>query len=229
MSVTHRFSSVDRRQQILEIATEMFAEKGFAGTTTREIAARAQVNEALIFRHFPSKDDLYWAVLEHKIRSDECQRQVQELLQAAPDVRAALTAVAEWMLRWRAEDPTATRLSLFCALQRHDLTQRFFEQFAANYFELLADYLRHQMRQGALRSVDPLMAARSFVGAVAYQSLLRELFGAVAVGNLDPVEVSHLVVSIWMDGLSASDGEAAAGKKQLAEIKQRGNTASQEN
>ncbi len=229
MSVTHRFSSVDRRQQILEIATEMFAEKGFAATTTREIAARAQVNEALIFRHFPSKDDLYWAVLEHKIRSDECQRQVQELLAAAPDVRAALTAVAEWMLRWRAEDPTATRLSLFCALQRHDLSQRFFEQFAANYYELLADYLRQQMRQGVLRNVDPLMAARSFVGAVSYQSLLRELFGAVAVGNLDPGEVSRLVVSIWLDGLSAGAGKAAAGKTQSAEIEERSKPVSQGN
>ena len=61
-----RFSAEDRRHQILQVATELFAGRGFEGTTTREIARRAKVNEAIIFRHFPTKDDLYWAVIEAK-------------------------------------------------------------------------------------------------------------------------------------------------------------------
>jgi AcrR family transcriptional regulator len=209
MSVPHRFSSGDRHQQILEVATQMFAEKGFAATTTREIAAQAQVNEALIFRHFPTKDDLYWAVLESKVRSDNHQLQLQELLADSGDIRAALTAVAEWMLRRHAQDHVATRLSLFCGLEHHDLSQRFFGQFVASYFEVLASYLREQMRKGVLRSVDPLMAARSFIGAVVYHSLLRELFGAQA-GNMDLGEAGRLMVSIWLDGMSASDGQGEA-------------------
>jgi AcrR family transcriptional regulator len=208
MSVPHRFSSGDRRQQILEIATEMFAAKGFSATTTREIAARAQVNEALIFRHFPSKDDLYWAVLEAKVRSENSQLQLEELLAAPGDIRTALAAVAEWILRRRAQNSTTTRLSLFCALERHDLSQRFFGRFVSSYFEALADYLRQQMRRGVLRSVDPLVAARSFVGAVAYHSLLRELFGSVdTAGNMDAAEAGKLMVSIWLDGMSVTDGQ----------------------
>ena len=64
-----RFSAADRRQQILDVATELFAAQGFQGTTTRQIAERSRVTEALIFRHFPGKEELYWAVIERKIRA----------------------------------------------------------------------------------------------------------------------------------------------------------------
>ena len=48
-----RYSSADRREQILGVATGLFAQQGFRGTTTKLIADRAGVTEALIFRHFP--------------------------------------------------------------------------------------------------------------------------------------------------------------------------------
>src|SRR3989442_6666630 len=53
-------------QQILKNAIRLFAQKGFRGTTTREIALAAGVNEVTIFRHFSSKQDLYAAILEVK-------------------------------------------------------------------------------------------------------------------------------------------------------------------
>ena len=62
-----RVSAPDRKRQILAVATRLFARQGFSGTTTREIAEKAGVNEALVFRHFPSKEELYWDVLETKI------------------------------------------------------------------------------------------------------------------------------------------------------------------
>ena len=50
------------RQQILKTAIQLFAQKGFRGTTTREIALAAGVNEVTIFRHFASKQELYSAI-----------------------------------------------------------------------------------------------------------------------------------------------------------------------
>ena len=43
----------------MQVAMELFARQGYQGTTTRQISERAHVNEALIFRHFPRKEDLY--------------------------------------------------------------------------------------------------------------------------------------------------------------------------
>src|SRR5580658_4482033 len=59
-------SGEDRRRQLIEIAIDLFSKKGFRGTTTREIAAAAGVTEAIIFRHFATKEDLYTAILDYK-------------------------------------------------------------------------------------------------------------------------------------------------------------------
>ena len=59
-----RLSSGERRQAIVEAVRAVFAEKGFDGTTTRELAKAAGVSEALIYKHFPSKESLYAAMLD---------------------------------------------------------------------------------------------------------------------------------------------------------------------
>jgi len=56
-----------RRQEILDAAEKLFSQKGFRGTTTKDLAAKAGVHEAILFRHFTSKRDLYQATLELKI------------------------------------------------------------------------------------------------------------------------------------------------------------------
>lgn len=62
-----RLVGADRRASILEAATKVFAEHGLNGAKTQKIAAEAEVSEALIFRHFQSKDQLYRAVLRKLI------------------------------------------------------------------------------------------------------------------------------------------------------------------
>jgi AcrR family transcriptional regulator len=57
-----RLPSDERRDCILEAAVRVFAERGFHGATTRELAKAAGVSEALMFRHFPTKEDLYKAL-----------------------------------------------------------------------------------------------------------------------------------------------------------------------
>ncbi|HEX9143298.1 MAG TPA: TetR/AcrR family transcriptional regulator [Candidatus Binatia bacterium] len=59
-----RLASEDRRQAIVEAVRGVFAENGFHGSTTRELAKTAGVSEALIYKHFPSKRSLYMAMLE---------------------------------------------------------------------------------------------------------------------------------------------------------------------
>ena len=58
-----RLSSDERREGIIEAVNGVFAEKGFDGATTRELAEAAGVSEALLYRHFPSKESLYAAML----------------------------------------------------------------------------------------------------------------------------------------------------------------------
>ena len=59
-----RLTAEARKEAIVEAVRDVFAQKGFDGTTTRELAQAAGVSEALLYKHFPSKESLYAAMLE---------------------------------------------------------------------------------------------------------------------------------------------------------------------
>ncbi|HLJ96046.1 MAG TPA: helix-turn-helix domain-containing protein [Gemmataceae bacterium] len=63
MRATAKLSSKERRAAIIKAVRSAFAEKGFHGTTTRELAEAAEVSEALLFKHFPNKEALYAAMM----------------------------------------------------------------------------------------------------------------------------------------------------------------------
>jgi AcrR family transcriptional regulator len=64
---TKRLAGEERRAAIITAAKEVFAIKGFHAATTRELAQAAGVSEALLFKHFPTKDDLHAAMLQSLI------------------------------------------------------------------------------------------------------------------------------------------------------------------
>jgi len=199
----------------MHVATELFARQGYNGTTTRQIAAEAQVNEAIIFRLFESKEELYWAILERKSESRAYRQTLTRHLDGPHDELSKFSAIAEEILRRREEDPDLTRLLLFSSLENHKLSGKFFETYAAEYYETLAGYIRMRIKQGKFKPVDPMIAARTFVGMVTYHSLVRVLFGRIAHLNFDPGEVGLQVASLWLGGIVASGKEAATSKKRL--------------
>jgi AcrR family transcriptional regulator len=67
---TIRMDNEERRGMIVAAAVPLFARKGFAGTTTKEIAEAAKVSEALVFKHFPSKAALYGEILRQGCEGD---------------------------------------------------------------------------------------------------------------------------------------------------------------
>src|SRR3954470_5390933 len=77
-----RLHAEDRRQQIIRAAIDVFAKHGFQGATTKQIAEAAGVSEAIIFRHFATKQDLYGAIIDFKGQEsgkDELMEEVRAL------------------------------------------------------------------------------------------------------------------------------------------------------
>ena len=74
-------AATDRRNQLIDVAIDLFSRKGFGGTTTKEIAAAAGVTEAIIFRHFATKQELYKAILDAGCNSLEAQTWFSETQQ----------------------------------------------------------------------------------------------------------------------------------------------------
>src|SRR3954470_9272154 len=195
-----RVAAQDRKQQILDVASTLFARKGFQGTTTREIAARLGVNEAILFRHYPSKEELYWAVIE-----DRCTRsRRRESLQATLDLQASdyeiFRAIAEDILRRNDDDKNRTRLLLFSGLENHRLAHRFFKTYVAEYYRILAAHIQRRIDQGAYRRIDPLLAARGFMGMIFYHNLVQEIFGGGMYQKFDAETVSAELADTWLRG-----------------------------
>ena len=202
-SPPHRFSAEDRRQQILDVARGLLAQKGYNGTTTREIACGAGVNEALIFRHFPTKEELYWAVIDSTCRASEGIAAMERTLATGGNLEEVFAEVALAILDRREKDPTFTRLLLYSALENHELTRRFFSMFAGQYYEKLARLIQEQMDKGVFRELDPLLAARSFLGMVIYHSMVENLF--LRDDHFSNRKVAETIAQIWLKGVVADD------------------------
>ena len=94
-----RMTSDLRRQLILGAARRCFARNGFAGTTTRSVAAAAAISEALLFKHFPSKAALYAEILAEECEADP---DLAHLLGQEPST-AALVELIRNMVRYFVE------------------------------------------------------------------------------------------------------------------------------
>jgi AcrR family transcriptional regulator len=213
-----RVPAADRRDQILGVARLLFAKQGFRGTTTRQIADQAQVNEAILFRHFRSKEALYWAVLDHLSRQRNNRGNLQALI--AERVRSGkpeaeeefFTAIAEGLLARARRDPTFLRLFLFSALERHSLSQRFFRTYTTVYWDLLTKYIRGRMRAGEFRATNPLLAARSFIGMVGHYNIMHSLLGPGKYPDYSDRVVSKTLARIWLGGLRNEKGTGRTAK-----------------
>jgi AcrR family transcriptional regulator len=169
----------ERRAQILRAAVELFSRKGFTGTTTKELAQAVGVSEAMLFRHFASKDELYAAILDDKICREgdgegrfpwESDETIREAMEKKDDFTVFYT-MASRALEKHQTDPGFMRLMLFSALENHDLAERFFIDFVTRIYKFLGDYIELRQKDGAMREVNPRIVVRAFMGMMIHHSL----------------------------------------------------------
>ena len=196
-----RLPAARRKEQILEVAASLFARRGFQGTTTRQIADAAAVNEAIVFRHFRSKEALYWGVLDSMCRKRRSPDVFEQRLKKSASAREMFAGVARDILN-RQDDPTFSRLLFFSALENHRLSQRVFRTYIAGRYEMLAAHIRERIKKGEFREVDPLLAARGFLGMVVYHFLIQNLFGAKRYQKFDRQTVCETFSDLWLSGVS---------------------------
>jgi AcrR family transcriptional regulator len=63
-----RMTAAERREQLIEIARAVFAERGFDGASVEEIAARAEVSKPVVYEHFGGKEGMYAVVVDREVR-----------------------------------------------------------------------------------------------------------------------------------------------------------------
>jgi AcrR family transcriptional regulator len=198
--MAERLTGEERRRVIVEAAVALFSQKGFRGTTTKEIAETAGCSEATIFKHFATKDELYSAILETKSRIDETLAMAAQAAVSKDDIGVFRAVGLESLIRTE-QDPSLMRLLLFSALEGHELSHLFFESKVRGLHEFLSGYIKDRIADGAFQPVDPLLAARGFVGMIAHYLLIHEIFEVKRQAGLLPEHVVDTFVRLFLQGI----------------------------
>jgi AcrR family transcriptional regulator len=166
-----------RRQQILEAAAELFAQRGFAGTTTKEIASAVGTSETVLFRLFPTKDSLYAAILEQCVPLVHVEGWLEELrrIAATRDDEALFTAVVKAILESYRVNPVYHRLMLFAALERHALARLGQIKHSEPVARFLREYVSRRQAEGAFKRIRPEVVVHMLVSVAGHFALWNAL------------------------------------------------------
>lgn len=197
-----RMSGEDRRRQLIEVAIDLFSRRGFAGTTTKEIAVAAGVTEAIIFRHFATKQDLYKAILDYKCQgkgAHEWLAGIQKLMDANDD-EGLFRLVVSVMIAAHRDEPQFQRLLLYAALEGHELAIMHHNQMKLPIGEKFKEYIVRRQQQGALRHCDPALVLHALAGIPQFYAMQKYVHKCCELPLTDEQVVDAFML-ILMNGL----------------------------
>ena len=167
----------ERREQIIRTAVEVFSKHGFSGTTTKRIAEAAGISEAIIFRHFASKDELYEAILHNKVCEGGGKQfpwmgnePLESAMERADDHEVFYLLALE-ALRKHQADSNFMRLIFYAALEDNEASELFVNQLMEQLYRFLGDYIERRQKDGAMTNVNPRIVVRAFMGMLIHHSL----------------------------------------------------------
>ena len=200
-------------QRILDAAVQLFSRQGFSGTSTREVARLADVNEASLFRHFPRKQDLFWAALQSQLDHARPRKELQEGLCQGGDPERVVPLIVELLVHTAVYRFELVRLLYVGFLELRPGTERLYRQHLAPVFCAINDYLEHCVKTGTLRAVDHSITTVAFATTVLARQGLYSLLadGGAPYSNAD--EAVEAYSKFWLSMLlpeSESDGSPRA-------------------
>ena len=212
-----RLRADERRNQLLGIAKELFSEFGFENTHTKTIAAAAGVSEAIIFRHFASKEVLYKSILDRKADEIEIKAWGAELHHFAEceDDEALVFSVVKHVLEADRKDSQFQKLMLQAALSGRPLHKITGERLSPLH-RFLCGYIKKRQKHGAFRTCDPKLAAYAIVSMPGYYGLAKVLFGVDDL-TLTEDQMASGFTQLILDGLHAHG--FSSHKKRISKVK----------
>ncbi|MBK6867472.1 MAG: TetR family transcriptional regulator [Burkholderiales bacterium] len=153
-----------RPGELLEAALALFVEKGYAATRVEQVAARAGVSKGTLFLYFPSKEELFKAVVHENAgrHITDAFREVAEYTGSSADL------LGEFIRRWWTQyggTPAAglTKLIMSEAANFPDLAQYYQDEVVRPSHELVRGIVRRGIQRGEFRQVDLVQIAHLVV------------------------------------------------------------------
>ena len=183
----------ERRQQILDEATRLFAERGYHPTSVAEIVESLGVGKGVFYWYFESKEDLFLEILASS--SQDVRRRQQAAIGDEPDPLRRIELGIRASLAWFREHRDLFNLGQFAATE-----ERFAAALRQNEAVAVDDVTRHlkeAMADGRIPDQDPAMLAHALVGAT------RHLARTYLYAADEPVEVvADVAVRFALHGLA---------------------------
>jgi AcrR family transcriptional regulator len=196
-----------RRNQILDAAALVLAEKGFHGATTKEIAARAGVSEGTIYNYFDSKFGLLMGLMSRLSEVDHLPVEMEASSQR--DVRDFFVSAFQHRLNRIEHGEGLLQAILPEVFVNPELRQQFYHEYVRPITILLEQYVESQIGLGHLRPVDVPLTVRTLQATFVGLLVLRILGDGALRTSWD--QVPELLALVYFDGLSVPDDDQARG------------------
>jgi TetR/AcrR family transcriptional repressor of mexJK operon len=155
----------DRIAELLDVAAEVFIAEGFAAASTNEMARRANASKTTFYSRFPTKEDLFLAVIARRMTK------IFEQVAKFPEGRTIQSTLRQFGANLLHVALSPEQISLIRMISMEsgrypELATRFYENGPKRGEEALATYLAGQIKIGQLREEDPLMMARHLMSLI---------------------------------------------------------------
>ena len=195
-----------RPQELLDAALALFVEKGFAATRSEEVAARAGVAKGTLYRYYPSKEELFKAM----VRENLSVHIAESAAQAAQHQGAIAALLADMMRAWWAKVGQG-KAGVVCTLLM--IEARRFPELARFYVDevitpsqnLLGGLIERGIQAGEFRAVPVEATVHMLIAPLLHMMLHQHSFGAVDLccHSADPLELLEAQMSLLLHGLLA--------------------------
>ncbi len=206
--VRKKLTAAKRRDLIVRAAIELFARQGFRATRIKDIADRVGTSDALVFQHFPTKRELYDAILD-----ELCARkhftEIEQLLYYSEsyDLEDVLRRLSAWILERTEAEPAWLRLILYSALEQDDSTADLIRE----HFQRIIDYVAYEIAEGQndrrFLAGDPKLYARDFFSGLLGLGLMRTVVQNPDYRSDDLQVAANTHVRSFLHGIRINDGE----------------------
>lgn len=166
---------VDKKEHIINAAIELFAEKGFEGTSIRDLAAKADVNIAMVNYYFGSKDKLFEAIVEHK--ASYMRERLEEITtdKSKSDIEKIDAVIETYVERILSQRHYHRIIHQEIMLkQREEVHNNIIGIFSKNT-EIIKNIIEHGIRKKVFRKVDPELTFASILGTINQVMLSKSL------------------------------------------------------
>lgn len=195
-------SETETKQRILNAAQRLFASRGYNGTTTRDLAAKAGVAEGTLFRHFENKK----AILV-EVATQGWVELLTDLLTELSEMgsyKAVAQVMRRRMLRMH-ENADMMRVCFMEAQFHPDLRDRIQSEVIAKMSDVAEAFFETAMERGIYRRTNPKVVARVFLGMFAVAGFSDETIMEPGASLKDVQEMAEGIADIFLNGVLAKD------------------------